>query len=148
MERNPESDMNPADSAADHAASATAGTAEDNAEKKTYYVSVQAGTAVDNIGAAPFEFVIEATPKEIARLQALFEEKEDAENDTLIRGMVPAIPYHQDPENDAADESLKRVYAYIHELGTEETRRHIESMGVLDKVTPDDTVNAFEPAPE
>jgi hypothetical protein len=46
--------------------------------------------------------------------------------------MTPAIPYHQDVQNDAYDASLRQVYRLIHELGTPETRAHIESMGVLD----------------
>ena len=114
-------------------------------KKTTYYVSVQAGTAIEDIEAASFEFVIEATPKELDKLQTLFEEMDEAEDDTFTRGFLPTIPYHQDPQNDEYDESLKRVYRLIHELGTADTRRQIEAMGVLDQVTPRDNVNAFEP---
>jgi hypothetical protein len=101
-------------------------------DKKTYYVSVQAGTAVEQRDAAPFEFVIEATPRDLDKLQELFEEKNEADDDTFTRAMTPAIPYHQDVQNDAYDASLRQVYRLIHELGTPETRAHIESMGVLD----------------
>jgi hypothetical protein len=118
---------------------------DDLMDKKTYYVSVQAGTVLEDMEAAPFEFVIEATPKELDKLQVLFEEKDEADDDTFTRGMTPAIPYHQDVQNDAYDASLKRVYRYIYELGTPETRKHIESMGVLDETTPNDDVTAYEP---
>lgn len=100
-------------------------------EKKTYYVSVQAGTALENQGGAAFEFEIEATPQEIDALQQLFEELDDAANDTFVRGMIPGIPYHQDPENQFYDDALQNVYRLLHELGKPETRAHIEQMGVL-----------------
>lgn len=100
-------------------------------EKKTYYVSVQAGTVVTSIDDSSFEFVIQATDKEIQKLEELFEALDDAEDETFTRGMIPAIPYHQDEENDTYDASLRRVYELIHQLGNEQTRRTIEGMGVL-----------------
>jgi hypothetical protein len=115
-------------------------------EKTTYYVSVQAGTVVEQLGAASFEFVIEATPKEIDKLQYLFEEMDEAEDDTFTRSFTPALPYHQDPQNDEYDEALKQVYEHIYNLGTAETRSHIEAMGVLEKITPRDNANSLEPA--
>jgi len=38
-------------------------------------------------------------------------------------------PY--DKENDAYDYYNKEIYRMIHDLGTEETKKHIESMGIL-----------------
>lgn len=116
-------------------------------EKSTYYVSVQAGTVVEEEGATSFEFVIQATPKEIDKLQYLFEEMDEAEDDTFTRAFTPAIPYHQDAPNDEYDESLKRVYKHIYELGNDQTRHQIEQMGVLKQVTPNDRPSAYEPVP-
>lgn len=100
-------------------------------EKKTYYVSVQAGTAVASIGDSSFEFVIHATDKELQKLEELFEELADATDDTFLRGMIPAIPYHQDVQNDEYDTALRNVYEWVYKLGDEQTRQTIEKMGIL-----------------
>lgn len=100
-------------------------------EKKTYYVSVQAGTVFEEQGASSFEFEIQATEKELNQLEELFEAREDADASTFIRGQTPGLPYHQDPENDAYDDALHQVYQMIHQLGTPETKEHIEKMGIL-----------------
>lgn len=100
-------------------------------EKKTYYVSVQAGTMLEDKGAAAFEFEIRATEKELDKLRLVFEEMEDAASDTFFRSGIPGVPYHHDQENDVYDDAMVRVYRMIHELGTPETKKHIEEMGIL-----------------
>lgn len=100
-------------------------------EKRTYYVSVQAGSIVPNEGDTGFEFVIEATPKEISELYELFDGKEEADNAAFLRSHVPFLEYQHDKPNDVHDWHLAEVYRKLHELGTPETKRHIESMGVL-----------------
>jgi hypothetical protein len=100
-------------------------------EKKPYYVSVQAGTVLDNIEDAAFEFEILATPEDVDRLGEMFEATMEADHDAFWRAHTPAMPTHHDDENDAYDESLKMIYSTIYELGTPETKQHIESMHVL-----------------
>jgi len=99
-------------------------------EKKTYYVSVQAGTVLPNEGDAAFEFEIQATEEEVEQLIELFNSKRETEEDTFIRAPVPAIPYHQDEENDNYDAVLKQIYDKIYELGTEETKAAIAAMNL------------------
>jgi len=62
-------------------------------EKQTYYVSVQAGTVLEDKEAAGYEFEIQATEKEIEQLMELFEYREEAENANFRRAMIPGIPY-------------------------------------------------------
>jgi hypothetical protein len=100
-------------------------------EKAIYYVSVQAGTILQEQGAAAYEFEIEATSKEVEQLQELMDMKEDAEGSTLARGATPYIPYHLDQANDIYDAQLVEVYRAVHRLGTASTRQHIESIGIL-----------------
>jgi|HigsolmetaAR203D_1030402.scaffolds.fasta_scaffold02297_9 hypothetical protein len=100
-------------------------------DRKTYYVSVQAGTVLEDRESAAFEFEIQATEKEVEQLMELFEAREDAEASTFLRGTTPGLPYHQDPENDSYDDALYEVYRMIHRLGTPETKEHIEKMGIL-----------------
>jgi hypothetical protein len=99
-------------------------------EKTTYYVSVQADTIQEQAAEEHFEFEIEATPQEIDKLQELFAEKEDAEDGTFIQAPVIFGAY-DDQANHPYDQSLKQIYQMIHQLGSDSTKKHIESMGIL-----------------
>ncbi|CAM3413666.1 hypothetical protein [Marinicrinis lubricantis] len=100
--------------------------------KKTYFVSVQANSILEEKGSAAFEFEIQATDQELDQLAALFEEKEDSENATFRQAGISSVPYHElDDANDTYDATMIDVYKKIYELGTEETKRHIEQMGIL-----------------
>jgi hypothetical protein len=100
-------------------------------EKTKYYVSVQAHSILSDQGAAAYELEILATDREVVQLQELFNNEGDAEDATFFRGMAPGIPYHIDDSNDAYDYYLIEIYKKIYELGTAETRSHIESMNIL-----------------
>jgi len=99
-------------------------------DRKTYYVSVGAGQVLQDPEAASFEFAIRANEAELDKLQELFEEIQDADEDEALS--YKGSPTVSDsPENDTYDALLQEVYRMLHELGTHETRRHIESMNVL-----------------
>ncbi|UFJ41181.1 hypothetical protein LOK74_01060 [Brevibacillus humidisoli] len=100
-------------------------------EKKRYYVSVQAGTVLENKGDAAYEYEIEATPEEVQALMILLEEKYDDDWLTFFRAHISGVPYHYDRENDLYDNDLREIYSLIHRLGTEETKRQIESAGLV-----------------
>lgn len=100
-------------------------------DKNKYYVSVQAGTIMANQGDAAYEFEIEATPEEIVKLQELFEDQYYIENDNFLRTHAAGVPYNYDASNDAYDMGLHDIYSLIYELGTPETKKHIESMQIL-----------------
>ncbi|MCM3271375.1 hypothetical protein [Paenibacillus elgii] len=101
-------------------------------DKKNYYVSVQSKTIMQHQGDAAYELEIEATPEEVIKLKELFEDVEYAEELTFSRAHFPGIPYHHDKENDAYDSYLKNVYQTLYSLGTDETKKHIQTMNVLD----------------
>lgn len=99
-------------------------------DRKTYYVSVGAGQVLQDPEAASFEFAIRANEAELDKLQELFEEIQDADEDEALS--YKGSPMVSDsPENDTYDALLQEVYRMLHELGTHETRKHIESMNVL-----------------
>ncbi|MEX1028834.1 MAG: hypothetical protein WDZ91_02170 [Paenibacillaceae bacterium] len=100
-------------------------------EKIKYYVSVQAHSILADQGAAAYELVILATDREVAQLQELFDNEGNTEDATFVRGMTPGIPYHMDDVNDTYDYYMIEIYKKIYELGTTETRSHIESMNIL-----------------
>jgi hypothetical protein len=81
-------------------------------------------------GDAAYELEIDATEEEAAQLADLFGQLEDADEKTSFRNHIPAIPYHHDSENDQYDALFIEIYRTIHELGTDETKRHIDSMNL------------------
>ena len=100
--------------------------------RKTFYVSVQAGQILADRGAAAYELEINANDEEIARLRELFEElasMDEAEAFHFAR--TPFETNSDEALNGASDEIIGRIYRLLHECGTNETRRHIESMGIL-----------------
>ncbi len=98
-----------------------------------YYVSVQAHSILADQGAAAYELEIQASDREVEQLQELFDTLIKAEDGTFIRGMTPGVPYHIDDENDTYDFYLIEIYRKIYEIGTAETRSHIEQMNILNK---------------
>lgn len=105
-------------------------------EAHTYYVSVQAGTILDNQGDAAYEFQIQATEEEVNYLNNLLMDLQDWDLATNLRTHLPAIPYHEDEENVGYDSTLKKIYAYIHKLGDEEAKRTIDAMDLEGLGTP------------
>ena len=100
-------------------------------EKLTYYVSVQAGTILEEQGDAAYEFVIQATPKEADQLQELLDLKQESEDETFWRGIMPAVPYHEDQANDEYDDSLRGVFERVYRLGTQQTKEFMEQSGMI-----------------
>ncbi|NSL51360.1 hydrolase [Calidifontibacillus erzurumensis] len=101
-------------------------------DRKTYYISVGAKEISQIKTASPYELEIKATDEEIQKLRDIFNDMYTAEWSGFIRSHVPYVQYHYDRENDAIDRDLMNVYQMLYELGTPETKRHIESMGILD----------------
>lgn len=101
-------------------------------DKTKYYVSVQGNSILSDQGAAAYELEILASDREVEQLQELFNSKLKAEDSTFFRAIAPTIPYHIDDENDTYDYYLIDIYRKLYELGTEESKSHIEQMGVLE----------------
>ncbi|SCW32899.1 hypothetical protein SAMN04487970_100329 [Paenibacillus tianmuensis] len=101
-------------------------------EKKTYYIAVGSGEMQEPEEATGnFEFEIQATEEEVDKLQDMFEELAMNEEDTAVRATIQYREYRSDKENDAHDGNLTEIYRMLHELGTPDTRKHIEAMNVL-----------------
>lgn len=110
-------------------------------DKKRYYVSVQAGTILQNQGDATYELEIEASEDDVKLLEKLFDKRTTYEFDTFFRAHVPAVPYHFDMENDTYDKCLQEIYSLIYDLGTEQTKQHIESMRLSMKKYPGEVLD-------
>ncbi|WP_461200938.1 hydrolase [Anoxybacillus sp. TBDG-1] len=99
--------------------------------KKTYYVSVARGEISQVKTASPWEFRVEATDEEIIQLREYFDEMYSSDWQSFWRAHVPYVQYHYDRPNDGYDHAIKKVYELIYELGDEEARQQIETMGVI-----------------
>jgi hypothetical protein len=99
--------------------------------RKTYYVAVGSGEVLEDKGAAAFEFEIRANEAELNRLQKMFAELASDDEASLYRypGWLSAGEAEM---NAVTDGHLRGIYRLLYELGTEETKRHIASMHVLD----------------
>lgn len=101
-------------------------------EKKTYYIAVGSGEILEaEHVVGNYEFEIEATEEEIVQLENLFEDLNEDTQATMYRAHIPYRLYHHDNDNDWYDLHLVEIYRKLHELGTEETKQHIESMGIM-----------------
>ncbi|MEK3887675.1 hydrolase [Bacillus sp. FSL K6-3431] len=81
--------------------------------------------------ASPWQFKIEATDEEIRKLRAIFDANANNSSADFLRAHIPFREYHNDPTNDIHDNNLLHVYEMIYQLGDEEAKGHIESMGIL-----------------
>jgi hypothetical protein len=100
-------------------------------ERQKYYVSVQSRTIMENQGDASYELDIIATPEDVEKLVKLFESLEDTDDASFVRTHIPAVPYHHDDVNDNYDSYLNQIYQTLYTVGTEETKAHISSMGII-----------------
>jgi hypothetical protein len=105
-------------------------TQDSDSSKTTYYVAVGAGQILEDPEAASFEFAIRANEDEVNQLLVLFEELQDSDEDNALHfSGSPTVS--DDPGNATYDALFKDIYRMLHELGTDETRKHIESMNIL-----------------
>lgn len=102
-----------------------------DANRKTYYVAVGAGQVLEDKEAAAFEFEIRASDEEVNELQEMFGELSSADEAAAFH-FPSALSVSDERRNEFYDSQLQNIYGLLHRLGTEETKRHIESMGILE----------------
>ncbi|MFB6467582.1 hydrolase [Cytobacillus sp. Hz8] len=102
-------------------------------QKKTYYIEVGSGEISQSRTDSPWNFKIQATDDEITTLREYFDQNYSTEWQNFFRAHVPYIQYHYDRENDIYDRTLIGIYRMIYQLGDEEAKQHIKSMGILEQ---------------
>ena len=75
-----------------------------------------------------WEYEVTAQRNEIKVFERLFDQLKQVQSKNFWRAHVPIKPYHLDGENDEYDIRMKKVYAWIHEFGTDEARSFIEKL--------------------
>jgi hypothetical protein len=99
-------------------------------ERKTYYVAVGAGEILEHREAAAFEFEIRANEEELNKLQEMFEQLSSTDEESMIRFHSPVTVSEQE-RTAMYDSQIHEIYKFLYQLGTEETKRHIESTNIL-----------------
>ncbi|WP_430784641.1 hydrolase [Virgibacillus flavescens] len=100
-------------------------------EKKKYYVNMGAQEISQIKYGNNEEFIIYATDEEVILLRDKLNDMYDANTRAFFRAHVPIMAYHNDKSNDDYDIGLTGAYQMVYHLGDEETKNHIETMGVL-----------------
>lgn len=101
--------------------------------KTTYYVTVDGTIHTEKLlDDAPYDYEIQATEKEIKNLQDLFQRAYNDDWDTYIQSHLPYQTEERQKESKDVDQNIQEIYAAIYQLGTDETKKSIENLGLLD----------------
>ena len=106
--------------------------------RKTYYIWIPNGEIFQDRESSPWNFKIEATDDEIMKLREYFNLNYYVDEENFYRAHVPYLEYHYDRENDEYDRTLQKIYQMIYQLGDEDAKQHIDSMGILQAKPTDD----------
>jgi len=79
------------------------------------------------------QFVIQATDEQVHQLRAILNAMDDENWVSFWRAHIPFVQYHQDSSNHNYDQHFLTAIRLIHELGDEETKAHIHSMGINER---------------
>ncbi|GGI46317.1 hypothetical protein GCM10008018_16490 [Paenibacillus marchantiophytorum] len=101
-------------------------------DKKTYYINVGTGEVLEDKEALNYEFEISATEEELDKLRELFEETDNSSQGSYSTSWLPWKVYYHNEANQEYDYYLTEVYRALHQLGSPQTKQHIESMNVLE----------------
>ncbi|QYR19959.1 hypothetical protein KZ483_19060 [Paenibacillus sp. sptzw28] len=102
-----------------------------------YYVSITSGT----IGTEPSntdQLTVQASEEELEILQHKLERGDYVDDITSLRAMIPFKSGDHDKAQEEFSDDLRDLYAYIYRIGTLETRKHIETTKILQKLSNQD----------
>ncbi len=104
----------------------------DDEQVRTYYVSVQAGQILEDSEAAAYELAVRLNGRERVKLRELLDELSSMDEAQMFHFSSSPFGAASDAEINAGYDGLIRlIYRKLYEHGTEETKRHIETMGIL-----------------
>ncbi|PTM57917.1 hypothetical protein [Desmospora activa] len=102
--------------------------------RNRYYVSIHSGETMGEVLQQPddssFQFEIEATQEELQQLNNLIGNNSVEDMETFWDSHIPFLAYNQNRENDGYDRTLQQVYQLVYQLGTPQTRKQLEAMGI------------------
>lgn len=99
--------------------------------KKHFFITVNTEDIRETSVPDGIEYEVIATPQEVDEIRQLFREmNQDSKNAVKFL----AKPFHEwgaDEKREQYDEHLMAIYQRIYDLGTEETRKNINEMGII-----------------
>ncbi|MNO47345.1 hypothetical protein D3C76_376580 [compost metagenome] len=95
-------------------------------EKKTYYVSVQGRSLLDNEDEASYEWVIHATKSEADTICHMLEQIGETEDSEFLAYTYPWPDTPEDGVNANYSSLMNDLYHEIYRLGSEETRQQVK----------------------
>ncbi|MBM7570903.1 hydrolase [Aquibacillus albus] len=101
-------------------------------EKKKYFLDLGSQEISQVEVGDNNDFTIYATDEEVFQLRQTLTEMHDSDIRAFWRAHVPIMSYHNDDSNDDYDDRLVKAFQMVYDLGDDETKAHIESMGILD----------------
>lgn len=99
--------------------------------KKTFYVSVQGRSVLEDQEAAAYEWVIEATPEEAEELRRKLSSSAEADEDGFMDFVFPWPDTPEDGVHARYSERINRVFQEIYRLGTSDTRSQMEISNLI-----------------
>ncbi|MWV45723.1 hypothetical protein GRF59_19085 [Paenibacillus sp. HJL G12] len=102
-------------------------------DKKRYYISVT-HNLIQDVPNDSTEFELMLTDDQVTRLRDQMDELTKDDEYTFKRAFVPFKSADHDDATEQFDEKLLGLYAYLYEVGDEETKRMIEELNVLPKL--------------
>lgn len=100
-------------------------------DKKKFYVNVGTQEVSQIEYGNNQDFTIYATEAEARLLRGKLNDMDQANFRSFFRAHVPIMSYHNDKPNDDYDDGMTGAYQMLYALGDEQTKQHIESMGIL-----------------
>jgi len=102
-------------------------------KKESYYVTVDGTIHTEKLlDDAPYDFEIQATDEEMKNLQDLFQRTYNNDWDTYLEAHLPYRTKERQKESTDVDQNVRDIYSAIYQLGTDETKKSIQSLGLLD----------------
>jgi hypothetical protein len=106
-------------------------------EKKKYYLSIHSSLGTvemrDEKGEATYDFEIEATPEDTYQIEKLINKARETDVSLFMEPhYLPFGSDHIDKDNEKYDQTLDEIYHIIYKLGTPETQKQMDGMGILD----------------
>ncbi|NRG47809.1 hydrolase [Bacillus sp. CRN 9] len=100
--------------------------------QNAYYIDIENGTILDTADGHDWQFKVYANGEQIAELNRYMRQNYDADLKTYVRAHVPFMEYHKKSQNPEYDYTMVKLYEMIYKFGDEESRQHINKMGIID----------------
>ncbi|GGD69617.1 hypothetical protein [Paenibacillus nasutitermitis] len=111
---------------------------------QTYYVSITSGT-IEREPSNTDQLAIQASEDQLDVLKHKLDKEIFTNEITSLRAVIPFKSADHDKSEEQYSEDIRDLYTYIYQIGTPETKNHIDSMKILPKLTNQDyTMPGYE----